>query len=106
LERHALTKKSGEKREKKPRHEGGAYFFARKEEKAHRKTRKNAFHPQKTASYRKNADSAGKIPYTVCTGEREVIRLKVEIRITPGEKEPRAVLFTDEITPEIRRAAA
>ncbi len=35
-----------------------------------------------------------------------MIRLKVEIRITPGEKEPRAVLFTDEITPEIRRAAA
>lgn len=57
-------------------------------------------------TYLKSTDKKQSLRYNILAAGSEVIRVKVEIKMTETAKEPYAVIFTNEMTEAVRQAAA
>lgn len=61
---------------------------------------------QLDTTYLKSTDKKQSLRYNILAAGSEVIRVKVEIKMTETAKEPYAVIFTNEMTEAVRQAAA
>jgi len=68
-------------------------------------TVKKASYPPKSTTYLKIKDKLKKTNYNIFARGREVIQVKVEINVSAEAKEPYAIIYANEITAEVRRAA-